>query len=135
MSIRWKLLILLLAISLVPLVIMGVLGRRGTLHMGRELADEARQTLIDLAGQYMRQVIQGQSALLAARREVAERDLRSQARAVERCLADPQRRGPINSCCTGSPTWRPASICPTTWRRRRATSDLSTANPGRWLSA
>ncbi|HUU82549.1 MAG TPA: SpoIIE family protein phosphatase [Phycisphaerae bacterium] len=87
MSIRWKLLILLLTMALVPLVFVAVLDRHGMLSLGRDLAVQARQSLTDRTGEQLQQLIRNQAALVTQQRETLQHLLLAQARAVDRCLA------------------------------------------------
>ena len=87
MSIRWKLLILLLAIALVPLVFITLLDRQAMFTLGRELAGMTRESLTDRTGDQLKQLIRSQAALVRRHREALEHILRAQARAIERCLA------------------------------------------------
>ncbi len=89
MLIRWKLLILLLAIALVPLLFVGLLDRRGMLWLGRDLAASSREALTERASRQLEQLVEDQAAILRREREILELMLRVQGRAAESCLAAP----------------------------------------------
>jgi len=85
--IQLKLLLLLLAISLIPLVIFSVLEFRNTRQLGKNLAERTRVALTNEGRQWLHQWIDEKAAWVNARRSSIEQVLRSQAREVERCLA------------------------------------------------
>lgn len=87
MSIRSKLLILLLAISLLPLVLVGGLGQATTGRLGRNLADRTSSVLIADASRQLRQLVDDHAVLLHRDIELIEMMVRTQAREVERSLA------------------------------------------------
>lgn len=89
MSIRSKLLILLLVISLLPLVLVGGLGQATTGRLGRNLADRTSSVLIADASRQLRQVVDDHTVLLHRDIELIEMMVRTQAREVERSLAAP----------------------------------------------
>ncbi|MGD2176117.1 MAG: histidine kinase dimerization/phospho-acceptor domain-containing protein, partial [Candidatus Brocadiaceae bacterium] len=87
MKIRAKLLILLLAIALVPLVASAALQYVCTRQLGAHLASGTRQILTDSAQRHLQQLVDEYGARLRRERQVLELALRLQARAVERRLA------------------------------------------------
>lgn len=89
MSIRRKLLLLLLSIALVPLLFSTVLDRLGAARLGRQLGAATRERQIRQAAGELRQQIADHAALVQSRRALLEQALRMQARAVEKCLAAP----------------------------------------------
>ncbi|MFH1746624.1 MAG: SpoIIE family protein phosphatase [Planctomycetota bacterium] len=89
MRIRWKLLILLLTISLVPLGIAIWIGQDAGRSLGNDLAAEVRASLQDDAQRILLQTVHDQSKLLVRAGALTEHNLRIQAREVERCLAAP----------------------------------------------
>ncbi|MHC4234978.1 MAG: SpoIIE family protein phosphatase, partial [Planctomycetota bacterium] len=93
MSIRWKLLLLLLAIALAPLVFITLLDRRAMLSLGQDLAGQARESLTERTGEQLQQLIHSQADRLRREKESLEHTLRGQARAVQRCLAVPPVAG------------------------------------------
>ncbi len=89
MSIRSKLLILLLVISLIPLVLVGGLGQAATRRLGRNLADQTSSILVADASRQLRQLVDDHTVLLHRDIELIEMMVRTQAREVERILAGP----------------------------------------------
>lgn len=87
MSIRSKLLILLLVISLLPLTLVGGLGQAATSRLGRNLADRTSSILISDASRQLQQLVDDHAVLLNRDIELIELMVRTQAREVERCLA------------------------------------------------
>ncbi|MCB9847642.1 MAG: SpoIIE family protein phosphatase [Phycisphaeraceae bacterium] len=94
MRIRWKLLILLLTIALTPLAVVSGLSVRSMRSLGRNLAQEVRQSLTDSATNQLSQLIRTYSSAVASEADSIELALRLQAREVENCLRveTPQRR-------------------------------------------
>jgi phosphoserine phosphatase RsbU/P len=90
---RWKLLCLLLFISLAPLTFTSYLESKNTLKLGTDLAEATREALTRETSLSLRQWIDDKAADVARRRYGLERTLRGQAREVERCLAIPS---PLN---------------------------------------
>ncbi|MCP4250085.1 MAG: SpoIIE family protein phosphatase [bacterium] len=93
MSIRWKLLILLLALALVPLLFITLLDRHAMLSLGQDLGSQARESLTERTGEQLQQLIHSQADRLRREKESLEHTLRGQARAVERCLAGAPKEG------------------------------------------
>ena len=89
MKIRWKLLILLLTIALVPLIVGAVLHRLGTRRLGSHLASGRREILVDTAKAHLRRLVDDYGRILHRDREILELALNIQAREVERRLAAP----------------------------------------------
>lgn len=89
MSIRSKLLVLLLVISLLPLALVGGFGQAATRRLGRSLADRTWHVLMADAGRELRQVVNDHAVLLQRDIELIELIVRTQAREVERSLAAP----------------------------------------------
>ena len=87
MSIRWKLLILLLAIALVPLTFVALIDRNGVMRLGNELAANARDALEERTAAHLQQMIRDQAALVRRQRESLEHIVRAQARQIEQRLA------------------------------------------------
>ncbi|UCD74092.1 MAG: SpoIIE family protein phosphatase [Phycisphaerales bacterium] len=87
MKIRWKLLILLLAIGLLPLLLVGWVDRMVILRLGRDLAGDMRADLTDAAQEELERVLGGYARLLERERRLMEQILQRQAEAVERRLA------------------------------------------------
>ena len=90
MSIRWKLLLLLLGIALVPVAILAMINRNGMQKLGADLADRGRTIVTERTAEQLRQLIRDQAKSLRILRHSLENTLQLQAREVEQCLA----RGP-----------------------------------------
>ncbi|UCD28990.1 MAG: SpoIIE family protein phosphatase [Planctomycetota bacterium] len=94
MKIRWKLLILLLAIALIPLVVVTGLVNRATYRLGDEIGTQAREGLTKRVEEQLLQFVNTQAARLSAEGKVLGAILKLQAQEVERCLAldEPEER-------------------------------------------
>jgi len=86
-KIRWKLMILLLVIALVPLVAASVIDRVSTHRLGQTLASEAREILIEQARRRLEILVADYGRLLERDKRLLELALDLQARAVESRLA------------------------------------------------
>lgn len=87
MRFRWKLLILLLLIAVVPVTAMRTVGVRGVRRLARELVAQSRKNLIDGAKNRLRSTVEGYAQILSEGRAQLEMALLFQADAVERALA------------------------------------------------
>lgn len=97
MRIRWKLLLLLLAIALVPLAIALWFGRGEAIRAADQLTENTRSLLISDAEQFLLQTVRDNGRLLQSRAEYLEQNVRFQARAAAEFLEeappiDPQIR-------------------------------------------
>ncbi len=95
MRIRWKLLILLLVISLVPLGTALWFGQGAARRLGEDLAAGTRQRLTDDAKRYLLQTVRDHGKLLRRGAETLAHNVRIQARDVERCLASEAPGTPV----------------------------------------
>jgi sigma-B regulation protein RsbU (phosphoserine phosphatase) len=95
MRIRWKLLVLLLAFSLLPLSLLTWTRYRSLRRFGHDLGRRARTALIDQAGRQLQQVAVDYAAIFRRETETLELGLRAQAREVERCLAADPPKSPV----------------------------------------
>ena len=89
MKIRWKLLILLLAIALVSLGTGAVLQRISMRRLGNHLAATTREILTDSASRHLRRIVDDYGRILDRDRAMLELALTVQQREVERRLASP----------------------------------------------
>ncbi len=89
MKIRGKLLILLLAIALVPLIAGGIIQRRVTSHLGRRLSAERREILEGHARATLGHVLERYSSIVQRDKRMIELSVEVQAREVEERLASP----------------------------------------------
>ncbi|MCK4342894.1 MAG: SpoIIE family protein phosphatase [Phycisphaerae bacterium] len=87
MRIRWKLLILLLGIALLPLGVLSWINQHSLRTLGREFGTHAREDLSELAGRQLSRLTNDYGAAIRRERETIELVLRIQAREVEQCLA------------------------------------------------
>ncbi len=87
MKIRWKLLILLLCISLAPLIVASGLHRVSARRLGNHLASGTREVLVDSARRYLQRAVQDYGRILHHNKEALELALNIQGREVERRLA------------------------------------------------
>ncbi|HDZ20248.1 hypothetical protein LCGC14_0018480 [marine sediment metagenome] len=95
MKIRWKLLILLLAIALVPLIASTVMYNQLTRHLGRNLSNERREILERNARATLRHVVGKYDAIIQRDKRLVELSVEIQAREVEQRLASPPRARPL----------------------------------------
>lgn len=87
MRYRWKLLILLLAISLIPVAVLRTFGIRNVRSLSDNLVSKTREHLISDAEKGLRLSVDNYSTLIRSDSEKVEALLMLQAREVERCLA------------------------------------------------
>ena len=89
MKIRLKLLILLLAIALVPLIVAGVSDHYATRHLGDQLARRTRAVLENNARRHLQRMVDDYGRIIHSVTASLEQALRIQALEVERRLARP----------------------------------------------
>jgi sigma-B regulation protein RsbU (phosphoserine phosphatase) len=94
MKIRWKLMILLLAIALAPLVIASALHRASMRRLGSRLASDSRQILTESARRRLQLRVHNYAKLLHRDQQLVEMALNLQAQAVEHKLAQPPPESP-----------------------------------------
>jgi sigma-B regulation protein RsbU (phosphoserine phosphatase) len=87
MRYRWKLLILLLAISVVPIIVSNTITVRAVSRFGDKISSQMRENLIASAEKRLRFLVDSYSSWLWQGRERIEMALIFQAREVERRLA------------------------------------------------
>lgn len=86
MRIRWKLLLLLLSISLLPLGIALTFGRREAVRASDQIVEQINQTLLGDAERFLLQTVRDQSRVMRRVVEFIDQNLRLQARDAEHCL-------------------------------------------------
>ncbi len=86
MRFRWKLLILLLIIAILPLILGRFFGIHAVRNMGDELVSRQRRGLVSHMKTRMRILVDGYSAVLWRGRELSEMALHFQAQEAERIL-------------------------------------------------
>ncbi len=87
MKIRWKLLILLLVIALVPLIVGSFLNRTSMRRLGVQLASDRREILTKNARQHLQHIVDGYGEIITRDIEILELALIIQADGVEDRLA------------------------------------------------
>ncbi|MGD8989953.1 MAG: SpoIIE family protein phosphatase [Desulfobacterales bacterium] len=87
MRFRWKLLILLIFIALVPVLLMRTFGVHGLRRLGAELVSQTSENLVISAQKQLHLVVDSYSQMLWQGREQLELALLVQAKEVERALA------------------------------------------------
>jgi len=97
MSIRRKLLLLLLAIAIVPLIVIGWHGRRTTRKLGRVLSGRTRETLTELAAARLQRLAESYGDIFRGQSDGLDLMLRFQARELEHRLAAPADPAPVES--------------------------------------
>lgn len=84
MKIRWKLLLVMLSISLVPMIFMLWYGQRGMRNLGDELATRTRDTLIQRAHMELKVLVEDHAQILQRERDLIELALKVQASEIEK---------------------------------------------------
>lgn len=95
MRIRWKLMISLLTIALVPLLAVSLLGHHGLLQLGHDLAAQSRNAIIERTGQQLLELVKTHANVLRRSSDIVELAVSMQARAAERCLANQPPAEPL----------------------------------------
>ncbi|MBW2488188.1 MAG: SpoIIE family protein phosphatase [Deltaproteobacteria bacterium] len=96
MRFRWKLLILLIVIAMVPVLVMRTFGVHGLRRLGTELVSRTSENLVVGAQQQLHLVVDSYSQMLWQGREQLELALLVQAKEVERALAhEPEATGQV----------------------------------------
>jgi sigma-B regulation protein RsbU (phosphoserine phosphatase) len=93
LSIRWKLLILLLVIALVPLAVVTYIGQRGARQLGTDFADQAGSIVARDAQNHLQAIVEHAARTLYRQRQLIELALMQQALQVEARLAHRPREG------------------------------------------
>ena len=89
MRIRWKMLILMLSISVLPMLIMRVYGQRVIQELGDELAENTRNTLIQKANLDLERLVESHVRLVKREKDLIEMALQVQASELEKRLSGP----------------------------------------------
>ncbi len=88
MRIRWKLLLVLLCISLGPVLALRWIGANSMRQLGSDLAASTRDALIRRSGQELRTLVEEHSRILRQQRDLVEMLLQVQALELEKRLTD-----------------------------------------------
>ncbi|MGB2822550.1 MAG: SpoIIE family protein phosphatase [Phycisphaerae bacterium] len=94
MKIRWKLMVLLLVIALVPLLVASAIDRVSTHRLGGALASETREILVEQARRRLELLVADYGRLLDRDRRLLDLALHLQAQAVESRLNQPPPAAP-----------------------------------------
>lgn len=95
MRVRTKLLILLLAISLVPMLLLRCKNQRTASDMGQEIAARIRAQLIQRSSMELRQQVADHAYVMLRERQLLQLALRTQASALEKLLAGAPLHPPV----------------------------------------
>ncbi len=87
MRIRWKFLLVLLFISLIPVLVLRWTGQQSMRELGNELAVNTRDALIRRTGLELRTLVEEHSRILRQQRDLVEVMLQVQASELEKSLA------------------------------------------------
>ena len=86
MKIRWKLLLVMLCISLVPILLMRGFGERSVRVMGDVLSSRIKDVLIQRATIELTILVEEHARIMQLERKLIERALKTQAEEIEECL-------------------------------------------------
>jgi sigma-B regulation protein RsbU (phosphoserine phosphatase) len=87
MRIRWKLLLVLLFISLTPVLVLRWIGANSMRELGTDLAESTREALIRRTGLELRTLVEEHARILRQQRDLVEMMLQVQASELEKRLA------------------------------------------------
>jgi sigma-B regulation protein RsbU (phosphoserine phosphatase) len=88
MRIRWKILLVLLGISLIPMILMRTLGQRSMRELGNDLATRTRDVLIRETSLELKNLVEEHAFILRRERDLVEMALQVQASELEKIFAD-----------------------------------------------
>jgi sigma-B regulation protein RsbU (phosphoserine phosphatase) len=97
MRIRWKILIVLLSIALIPIMLMRWNAQRSMQKMGNDLATIARDALINKASLELRIIVEEHSRVLRREKDLIEMALRVQVSELEKRFASDNYPDTMNS--------------------------------------
>ena len=127
MSIRLKLLILLLAIALVPLIAISWQAQRTTDSLGAELAAMGRARMTEQLTRQLQSTIENRATILRQQKRIVELALRFQAAEVADRLAEPPPEDPVvHMTAQFDGVGRPPPGFEPSPRHRRVTADGKT---------
>ena len=87
MRIRWKFLLVLLAISLIPMLLMRWMGQRSMRELGNDLATRTRDVLIRETSLELKNLVEEHATILRRERDLVEMALQVQASELEKIYA------------------------------------------------
>ena len=88
MRIRWKILLVLLGISIIPMLLMRSLGQRSMRELGNDLATRTRDVLIRETSQELKNLVEEHATILRRERDLVEMALQLQTSELEKIFAD-----------------------------------------------
>ena len=88
MRIRWKFLLILLCISLLPVLIMRWNGQRSMRELGDDLAGRTRDVLVRKASRELKDLVDEHATILSRERDLVELALQVQAAELEKIFTD-----------------------------------------------
>jgi sigma-B regulation protein RsbU (phosphoserine phosphatase) len=88
MRIRWKLLLILLSISLLPVVIMRWNGQQSMRKLGNDLAGRTRDVLVRKAGKELKDLVDEHATILRRERDLVELALQVQTSELEKIITN-----------------------------------------------
>jgi sigma-B regulation protein RsbU (phosphoserine phosphatase) len=92
MRIRWKLLLILLCISLLPVIIMRWNGQQSMRELGEDLAGRTREVLIRKTSRELGDLVDEHATILRRERDLVELALQVQASELEKIFSDQNSR-------------------------------------------
>ncbi|MEW6672225.1 MAG: SpoIIE family protein phosphatase [Thermodesulfobacteriota bacterium] len=90
MKIRWKLLLVMLLISLIPMMLMIWHGQRDMQNLGKELAASTREALVKKANLELKIIVEEHARILQRERDLIEMALRRQVSEIEQKFSGTQ---------------------------------------------
>jgi sigma-B regulation protein RsbU (phosphoserine phosphatase) len=96
MRIRWKFLLVLLAISLIPMLLMRWMGQRSMRELGNDLATRTRDVLIRERSLELKNLVEEHATILRRERDLVEMALQVQASELEKIFAGPSTQIPYD---------------------------------------
>ncbi|MGD8433318.1 MAG: SpoIIE family protein phosphatase [Syntrophobacterales bacterium] len=89
MSVRWKVTIFFMMVSLAPLLVVTLVGQRGIVRMGETITGFAKENRTEIVSKELQQTAMDYAKILGREKEVIELTLRIIARDAERFLSEP----------------------------------------------
>jgi sigma-B regulation protein RsbU (phosphoserine phosphatase) len=91
MSVRWKVSIFFMLVSLAPLLVVTLVGQRGIVRMGETITGFAKKNRTEIVSKELQQTAVDYAKILGREKEVLELTLRIIARDAERFLSEPPK--------------------------------------------
>ncbi len=106
MRIRWKFLLVLLAISIIPMLLMRWMGQRSMRELGNDLATRTRDVLIRETSLELKNLVEEHATILRRERDLVEMALQVQASELEKIFAGPPTQIPSEKRACWDPAMR-----------------------------